>query len=73
MNFISGLPKTRRGFDMIWVIIYRLTKIVWLLGVPTSIVPDRDARFTSHFWKSLRKALGTQLHFSTAFTPQIDR
>ena len=49
-----------------------VAKIVRLHGVPTSIVSDRDARFTSHFWESLQKALGTRLHFSTAFHPQTD-
>ena len=33
---------------------------------------DRDPRFTFRFWPKLQKALGTTLHFSTAFRPQID-
>ncbi|GKD33340.1 putative reverse transcriptase domain-containing protein [Tanacetum coccineum] len=36
-------------------------------GVPVSIISDRDRRFTSHFWKSLNKALGTRLDMSTAY------
>ena len=40
-------------------------EIVRLLGVPVSIVSDRDPRFTSRFWPSLQAALGTRLHFST--------
>ena len=49
-----------------------VTQIVRLHGVPISIVSDRDPRFTSRFWKKLQEALGTKLHFSTAFHPQTD-
>ena len=44
-------------------------EIIKLHGVPVLIVSDRDRRFTSRFWPKLQKALGTSLHFSTAFHP----
>ncbi len=44
-----------------------IDEIVRLHRVPVSIVSDRDPRFTSRFWDSLQKALGTRLNFSTTF------
>ena len=41
-------------------------------GMPTSIVSDRDPRFTGHFWKSFTSLLGTELAMSTAYHPQTD-
>jgi hypothetical protein len=49
-----------------------LQEIVRLHGVPESIVSDKDPCFTSRFWMSLQKAMGTKLRFSTAYHPQTD-
>jgi hypothetical protein len=35
MDFIVGLPRTTKGYDSIWVIIDRLTKIAHFLPVKT--------------------------------------
>ena len=95
MDFVTGLPRSPKGHEAIWVIVDRMKKtahfilvkmtysldqlaqiyineIVSLHGVPASIVSGRDPRFTSKFWESLHKALGTNLSFSTAFHPQTD-
>jgi len=95
MDFVVGLPRTRRQHDSIWVIVDRLTKsahflpvkvsysaedyaklyikeIVKLHGAPLSIISDRGAQFTSHFWRSFQSGLGTQVKLSTAFHPQTD-
>ncbi|WMV57858.1 hypothetical protein MTR67_051243 [Solanum verrucosum] len=83
MNFIIGLPRTRRHHNSIWMIIDRDTKSVRFLAVkttdlandyaklyineifrlygdPLSIISDIGPQFTSHFWKSFQKGLGTQ-------------
>ena len=46
--------------------------IVKLHGVPSRIVSDRGTQFTFKFWKSLHKAMGTKLDFSSAYHPQTD-
>ena len=76
MDFVTRLPKVSGGFDSIFVVVDKLTKvahflplrtsataadvapifvkeIVRLHGVPTRIISDRDAKFTSKFWKAM--------------------
>ncbi|GJW81526.1 putative reverse transcriptase domain-containing protein [Tanacetum coccineum] len=49
-----------------------IDEIVARHGVPTSIISDRDGRFTSRFWQKMQKALVTRLDMSTAYHPQMD-
>nr|GEW01052.1 reverse transcriptase domain-containing protein [Tanacetum cinerariifolium] len=49
-----------------------MKEIVSRLGVPISIISDRDSHFTSRFWQSLQNALGTQLDMSTTYHPEPD-
>jgi hypothetical protein len=95
MDFIVGLPRTQSGYDSIWVIMDRLTKVAYFIpvkttysgpqlaelymsriiclhGVPKKIISDRGTQFTSKFWEKLHETLDTQLHFSSAYHPQID-
>ncbi|GJS71926.1 putative reverse transcriptase domain-containing protein [Tanacetum coccineum] len=49
-----------------------MKEVVTRHGVPVSIISDRDGRFTSLFWQTLHKALGTRLDMSTAYHPKTD-
>ncbi|GJW73384.1 putative reverse transcriptase domain-containing protein [Tanacetum coccineum] len=95
MDFITKLPRSSQGFDIIWVIDDRLTKSAHFLlirendpleklarlylnrivarhGIPASIICNRDGRFTSNFWRSFQKALGTYISMSTTYHPETD-
>ena len=44
MDFIVGLPNTRRGHDAIWVIVDRLTKLCRFIPTKTTITTLELAR-----------------------------
>ncbi|GJS05895.1 putative reverse transcriptase domain-containing protein [Tanacetum coccineum] len=70
-KFAHFLPLKETGSMEILTRQY-LKEVISRHGVPVLIIFDRDSRFTSHFWQSLQKALGTQLDMSTAYHPQMD-
>lgn len=95
MDLITSLPPSRNGFDAIFVVVDKYSKMIHCLpttttvtapqlahlfmreivrhhGLPSSIVSDRDPRFTSSFWTQLWKQFGTTLAMSTAYHPQSD-
>ncbi|GKC85272.1 putative reverse transcriptase domain-containing protein [Tanacetum coccineum] len=63
---------TREDYNMEKLARLFIDEIIARHGVPVSIISDRDEQFTSRFWQTLQKALGTRLHMSTAYHPQTD-
>ncbi|GJY83751.1 putative reverse transcriptase domain-containing protein [Tanacetum coccineum] len=50
-------PEIPKDFKMERLARIYINKIVARHGVPVSVISDHDGRFTSHFWRSLSKAL----------------
>ena len=46
-----------------------LDEILCRHGIPLSIISNRGAQFTSRFWRSFQKGLGTTVKLSTNFHP----
>ncbi|GJV53538.1 putative reverse transcriptase domain-containing protein [Tanacetum coccineum] len=68
MHFVTKLPKSSQEK----LVRMYLKEVVMRHGIPVSIIFDRDGRFTSNFWRSLQKALGTTLAMSTPYHLEID-
>ena len=70
-KFAHFLP-VRLNYSMDRLTELYVSEIVWLHGIPLSIVYDRNPCFMPRFWKELQLALGTRLNFSTTIYPQTN-
>ncbi|GKD65979.1 putative reverse transcriptase domain-containing protein [Tanacetum coccineum] len=67
MDFVFGLSRTPSGYDMIWVIVDRLTKSAHFLPMKKT---DSMEKLTHQYLKEI--ALGTDVNMSTAYHPETD-
>ena len=44
MDFITGLPRTKAGYDSIWVVVDRLTKVAHFIRVKTTYTSAKLAK-----------------------------
>ncbi|GJP33068.1 hypothetical protein CLOM_g17634 [Closterium sp. NIES-68] len=49
-----------------------ISVVVRLHGIPTTIISDRDSKFTPRFWQDTWNRYGTHLQFSSAYHPQTN-
>ncbi|WVZ54532.1 hypothetical protein U9M48_005315 [Paspalum notatum var. saurae] len=84
MDFIVGLPRTQSGFDSIWVVVDRLTKVAHFIPVKTTY---SGAKLAELYMSRivclhgvpkkivsirLHESMGTKLNFSSAYHPRTD-
>ncbi|WVZ57864.1 hypothetical protein U9M48_008199 [Paspalum notatum var. saurae] len=70
MDFIVGLPRTQKGYNSIWVVVDRLTKVAHFIPVNTTYSGARLAEL--YISRILHDSLDSKLWFSTAYHPQTD-
>ncbi|KAL0556464.1 hypothetical protein IC582_004978 [Cucumis melo] len=81
MDFIIGLPRTLRGFTVIWVVVGRLTKSAHFIPGKSTYTASKwaqlymsEIRCSFHFQviEGFKAAMGTRLDFSITFHPKTD-
>jgi transposase InsO family protein len=50
MDFITGLPRTSKGYDSIWVIVDRLTKVAHFIPIKTTY---KGSQLAEYIWLGL--------------------
>ncbi|GKC29963.1 putative reverse transcriptase domain-containing protein [Tanacetum coccineum] len=69
---VSSFSSYIRRFQDVKLARIYIDEIIARNGILVTINSDRDRCFTSHFWQTLQKVLGTRLDMSTAYHPQTD-
>ncbi|GJX20974.1 putative reverse transcriptase domain-containing protein [Tanacetum coccineum] len=73
MDFVTKLPKSSSGHDTIWVVVDRLTKSAHFLPIREDYKTEKLAKiYTNEIVARHGEALGTKLHMSTAYHPEIN-
>ena len=57
MDFVVGLPKTRKGFDSIWAVVDKMTKSTQFLPIKTTYGAEDYARLYIHDFVRLHGVL----------------
>ncbi|GJR32884.1 hypothetical protein Tco_1109116 [Tanacetum coccineum] len=69
---LSSLQATKTSYVTFHIFRMHLKEVVTRQRILVSIIYDYDSRFASNCWRSLQKALGTNLDMSTVYHPQTD-
>nr|GEV15693.1 putative reverse transcriptase domain-containing protein [Tanacetum cinerariifolium] len=71
IDFVTGLPRTQKKNDAIWVVVDRLTKSAYFLPIRKDFSISRLADIFQQDI-GLQSSWGTRLKFSMAFHPETD-
>jgi hypothetical protein len=68
MDFVLGLPRMKKGFDSIFVVMDRFSKMAY----PEELSQTENTKFVGHFWRTLWKKLGIDLSFISSYHPHTN-
>src|SRR5215475_1245429 len=71
MSMVHLMPVNTKmtASELLWIYIKEICR---LHGLLSSIVSDRDSKFTSKWWREVHQLLGAKLLMSILFYPQTD-
>ncbi|XP_051116320.1 uncharacterized protein LOC127241353 [Andrographis paniculata] len=70
-KYAEFIPEPKKRMEEVMEKLF-MEHVIKYWRLPTSIVSDRDSRFTGRFWTELFRLLGLELKVSTTMHPQTD-